>query len=213
MQREVIVDNELLDTPEVPAAQGTGSAEVRSDTDYSELHRAIRDIAIEKDTPQFDKRRAIRDLVKANLLSETKGFLCQASDGRGFYFEKEKRRLLDLEQRPFQHFLSHVSGLSATESQFRFTLDSLQTQAAQEKPVRVDTLSFYDLQTGRLVVSDGGGGVWSRERGGNWEYGYNGDEGILFLTESDAEPWTPEFNQLGNLRWYMEQFSALRRNS
>jgi len=147
----------------------------------------------------------IRDLVKTTMLDLKRGFMCQTADGRGFYFDKGERRLYDLEQKQFQHLLSSISGLSATETQFRFVLDAFQTEAARTKAVSVHTLSFYDFQSGRLVISDGGGGVWHRGRGGKWEQGHNGDDGILFITDPDAQPWTPEFKRGGALAWFLNQ--------
>jgi hypothetical protein len=170
------------------------------------LQKAVREVVLETGTPAFDKRRAIRDLVRTELLLPRRGFLCQTADGRGFYFDKLDRRLYDLEQRQFQYLLSSASGLSGTETQFRFVLDSFQTEAARTKAVEIHTLSFYESRTGILHVSDGGGGVWRRERGGAWEAGYNGDGGILFLTDSDATPWEPEFTD-GALTWLLKQFS------
>jgi hypothetical protein len=168
------------------------------------VQEAIRDIVL-SEHPAFDKRRMIRDLVKRAMLDSKHGFLCQTADGRGFYFHKGERRLYDLEQKGFQHLLSSKSGLSAIENQFRFVLDGLQTEAARTKTVEIHTLSFYDLQTGVLVVSDGGGGVWRRERRGRWELGYNGDDSILFLTDSDATPWEPQFKRDGGLAWLLDQ--------
>lgn len=171
----------------------------------SSLQAAIRDVILDRETPPFDKRRKIRDLVSGEILSPSRGFLCQSPDGREYYFHKRERRLYDLEQKPFQHFLSGISGLSAIESQFRFVLDALQTQAAQTKRVDVHTLSYYDLPTGRLVISDGGGGVWRRERRGKWEPGYNGDGDVLFLTDPDATAWEPQFKRDGALAWLLNQ--------
>ena len=168
------------------------------------LQETIRDIVLSHHSP-FDKRRIIRDLVKQVLLDGARGFVCQTPDGRGFYFHRAERRLYDLEQKPFQYLLSSVSGLSATEAWFRFVLDSLQTEAARREPVEVHTLSFYEVEAGCLVISDGQGGVWRRERGGRWEQAHNGDGGILFLTDSDAEAWTPEFRQDGSLAWLFSQ--------
>jgi hypothetical protein len=148
----------------------------------------------------------IRNVVRRAMLDSKQGFLCQTADGRGFYFNKSERRLYDLEQKSFQHLLSSVSGLSATETQFRFVLDCFQTEAARTKPVEVHTLSFYDLRTRMLHISDGGGGVLKRERGADWEQGYNGDDGILFLTESEAQPWAVEFKRDGALAWLLNQF-------
>jgi hypothetical protein len=165
------------------------------------LQQAIRGIVLDRMTPAFDKRRSIRDIVRTELLKS--GFLCQTADGRGFYFDKTARRLHDLEQRSFQHLLSAISGLSATETQFRFVLDSLQTEAARTKPVEVHTFSFYDRRTGRVVVSDAGGGTWHRERRDEWRPGYNGDDGILFLTEADALPWSREPSTGKALSWFL----------
>ncbi len=174
------------------------------DTGNRALREAIRDVAL-SEHPAFDKRRIIRDLVQKVMLDSKMGFVCRTTDARGFYFHKAERRLYDLEQKPFQHLLSSVSGLSGTETQFRFVLDSLQTEAARTEAVEVHTASFYDPQTGGLVISDGAGGVWRRERRGTWEPGYNGDEDVLFLTDSDATPWEPRFTQDGALKWLLNQ--------
>jgi hypothetical protein len=193
--RTVIVDNTLVSGPAPDDGVGTAS---------TALSQAIREVVLGGD-PAFDKRRMIRDLVKQALLRPERGFVVHTTDGRGFYFHKAERRLYDLEQRQFQHLLSSASGLSATENQFRFVLDSFQTEAARTKPVEVHTFSFYDTQTGRLVVSDGAGGVWRRERHGKWESGFNGDDGILFMTDPDAEPWMPALKPDGALAWFLGQ--------
>lgn len=200
---QAIVDDSLVNKPPKPI----GGHIAESHGSDSELQKAIRREILDREKPSFDKRRAIRDLIRKEILSVRSGFLCQAADGRGFYFHKGERRLYDLEQKQFQHLLSSISGLSATETQFRFVLDSFQTEAARTKPVEVHTLSFYDLRTGRLAVSDGTDGVWRRERAGLWEPGHNGDGGILFLTDSDATPWEPEFTGDGALTWLLTQFS------
>jgi len=192
-----------IEMPQEPATEIPGP---KFDTETAELQKAVRDIILDKEVAAFDKRRMVRDLVKRELISSRKGFLCQTADGRGFYFHKGERRLYDLEQKSFQHLLASVSGLSATETQFRFVLDSLQTEAARTNPVEVHSLSFYDLRAGVIHVSDGGGGTLKRERNGVWKEGFNGDDGILFLTESDAQPWTPEFRRDGALAWLLDQF-------
>jgi hypothetical protein len=202
MRTQPIVDDELAKIP--PKVNGGQGPEVDAAT--PELQKTIRDIILNRDVPPFDKRRLIRDLVKREFLSSRKGFLCQTADERAFYFHKGERRLYDLEQRAFQHLLASVSGLSATETQFRFVLDSFQTEAARTKPVDVHTLARFEVQTGTLHISDGGGGVWRRERRGKWEFCDNGDGGILFLTESDAQPWTPEFKRDRALPWLLSHF-------
>ena len=73
--------------------------------------------------------------------------------------------------------------------------------------MEIHTLSFYESRTGILHVSDGGGGIWCRERRGSWEFHHNGDRGILFLTDSDGTPWEPKFTGDGALSWLLGQFS------
>jgi hypothetical protein len=180
------------------------STSAKANGDVTSLQDEIRRIVVDSGAPPFDKRRKIRDVVRTELLG--KGSFCRTADGRGFYFDKGKRRLHDLEQRSFQHLLSAVAGLSSTETQFRFVLDSLQTEAAQMAPVEVHTFSFYDLRTGHLAVSDGGGGVWYKERRGPWKQGFNGDGGILFMTDLDGQAWMPDFKQDGSLTWFTDQF-------
>jgi hypothetical protein len=81
----------------------------------------------------------------------------------------------------------------------------LQANTARTAPlVDVHTLAHFDPATGLLAVSDGAGGVWFRERGGEWSLTYNGDHGLLFLTEPEAESWTPEFGVNGEaLKWFL----------
>ncbi|MGA2076602.1 MAG: hypothetical protein ABSH52_24195 [Terriglobia bacterium] len=195
-----------------PEARRRALAELRQDerveseeSDNSqELYQAIRACVLDKETPAFDKRRRIAALVREELVKG--GFFCRTSDHRLFYFLRSERQLYDLDQRPFQHLLASMSGLSATETYFRFVLDSLQTETGRGRAVEVYTLAHFDLGTGYLTISDGCGGVWRRERGGAWEYGCNGDNGLLFFTESEAEPWTPEFRcKDRTLDWFLDR--------
>ncbi len=79
-----------------------------------------------------------------------------------------------------------LSGLGATESAYRFALDRLQTLTAQSAAVEVHTLSHYDTKSDLLAVSDGGGKIWVRERGGEWQRGLKGGRGLIFFTNDDS---------------------------
>jgi hypothetical protein len=73
--------------------------------------------------------------------------------------------------------------------------------------VDVHTLAHFDPDTGCLIVSDRGGGAWVRERHGEWQFADNGANGILFFTEPEAEPWSPDFTHTRrNLDWYLDRF-------
>jgi hypothetical protein len=168
------------------------------------LTQAVRHIALDKSVPVFEKRRKISDLVEREL--KARGQFFRTRDGMHCYLLNSERRVLDLNHRPFHHLLKSLSGLAATEGFFRFLLDRLQTTAEQTQPIEVRTLSHYDARTGLLVVSDGGSGVWRRELGGPWTQGVNGQDGLMFLTDVDAETWTPEFSSGNHFSWFLQQF-------
>jgi len=107
------------------------------------------------------------ELIRSSL-SASEGFFCRTAEERLFYFSKLDRRLFDLDQRLFQFLLTNLSGLSSTETLFKFAIDILRADAAQTKPVQIHTIADFDQRTGFLAVSDGGPGVWARERGGRW---------------------------------------------
>ena len=175
-------------------------------TTDSALHQEVRKVMLARKVPTFDKKRQVTSLVREAL--ESVGHFCRTDDSRLFFFSYPDRVLYDLDQRAFQYLLTSVSGLSATESGFRFLIDVLQADTARAgRRVTVHTLAHYDQATERLAVSDGGGGVWTRERGGQWSQVANGTDGLLFLTEPDAEPWQPEFGSNGHtLARYFEGF-------
>lgn len=175
------------------------------------LHREIREVVLDREAPAFDKRRHVARLVQDELCEV--GRLLRTSDGRGFFFHEKERRLYDLEQLSFQHLLTSISGLSATENFFKFALDMLQARTSRDGTLaEVHTLAHFDAQRGLLAVSDGGGGVWLRESRGPWQYCHNGRNGLLFLTEAEATPWVPEFESNGRaLKWFLTQFLFTNR--
>ncbi|MBI4463839.1 MAG: hypothetical protein HY647_03950 [Acidobacteria bacterium] len=167
-----------------------------------ELRSAIRDIMLDRKTSSFDKRREATALIQSEL--QNVGRFCRTAEARLFFFLNSERVLYDTEGRDFQWFLTRISGLSATEIHFRFALDLLQAEQARSAPlVEVHTVSHFESDAGLLAVSDGKAGVWLRERGGEWQQTYNGENGLLFLTEPEATAWVPEFSSGGqSLKWF-----------
>jgi hypothetical protein len=175
------------------------------DTDAG-LVSAIRDVVLDRDTPSFDKRREVARIVEKGLLAL--GNFLRTNDCRAFFFHKGERRLYDVDQTPFRHLLTEISGLAPTESFFNFTLEKLQASANRTaRLVEVHTFAHFDNQTGLLAVSDGATGVWARERGGDWQLRNNGDDDLLFLADSYAKSWVPDFSENGSaLEWFLSQF-------
>ncbi|MDA2912980.1 bifunctional DNA primase/polymerase [Acidobacteriia bacterium AH_259_A11_L15] len=171
----------------------------------SPLVNEIRRIALAKELALFDKRRDITHLIDNNLRSEGQFF--RTRDGRAFFFHNGERRLYDVEQSPFQRLLTSISGLSSTENFLKFALDLIQTTALRSPPVaEAHMVSCFDADSGSLAVSDGGPGIWIRERGGEWEQIQNGDSGFFFLTDDDSTRWVPEFSDGGSQRWWLDLF-------
>ena len=101
----------------------------------SNLREEIREVmnARPRLIERFDKPRFVTDLVRYEL--EKRGSFCRTQDGRLLFFLRADRRLYDLEQKPFKRLLTQLSGLSPTETIFRFVLDILEARTAITAPV------------------------------------------------------------------------------
>lgn len=145
-----------------PAPQPLRSESVHTEVSLVEV---IRRTILDNDIKGFDKKRSVADLIRAFFIE--RGAFYRTSDARLFFFSGGECCLYDLEQRPFTHLLMEASGLSSTETFFHFVFDTLTAHVARQGAlVEVHTLSHYDIQSKRLTLSDGGGGVWSREPAG-----------------------------------------------
>jgi len=180
------------------------------------LARAVRKIAIERGLHNFDKRRHIADLVESEFKS--RGEFYRTYDDLLFFLPNSERQLLALGRQEFADLLADISGLSQTETPFGYVLGRLRLLARRALRRKVHTLSYYDQTTGMLAVSDGGTGMWIRERGGHWQRALNGENGIVFRTDPDADPWEPKFpsnpdsGELEHLDWFMTQFPFVSYN-
>jgi len=169
------------------------------------LHEAVRNIMLREKEKTFVKHREVATLVENYLAGQ--GSFYRTQDERLFYFDSGEHKLFDMQQRRFMHFLTDTANLSSTETVFKFVLDILQANVAfRGQLTEIYTLSYYDPPTGLVVVSNGGGGVWLREVGGEWVEAKNGENGVLFLTDLDATAWVPEFSSKegDSLRWLLE---------
>ncbi|HKD66835.1 MAG TPA: hypothetical protein VKB84_08355 [Candidatus Binataceae bacterium] len=172
-----------------------------------DLVQTVRQIALDQSLAAFDRSRHIAERVQTEL--QVHGSFFRTHGGRLFYFSDSERRLLDLHEARFLDFLKAQTGLGATEGVLRFVLDRLDNAAKQAKAIEIQSLSYYDPETGRLVVSNGGRGAWRRERGGEWTRGLNGEDDIFFITDLDADSWEPEFKAsefLDDFEWFLNRF-------
>ncbi len=171
-----------------------------------QLHEKIRSVVVDAEKLAFDKRRLVAKLIREDLLR--RGLSLRTTDGRAFFFDNERHRLYEVDGTEFEHTLTCLSGLSASEIYFKFALDVLQAKAFTSAPLsEVQAFSYFDAKTGFQAVSDGGAGMWIRERSASWRYAHNGSNGIVFFTEPDAIAWTPDFQADDRaLDWFLSNF-------
>jgi hypothetical protein len=182
-----------------------GQVRIVEDSGLRELQQEIRGIAVTAELTAFDKRREIADLVHRGL--EEEGSFIRTRDGRGFFFSNAERKIFDIEQTHFQYLVTAISGLSSTETYLKFALDTLRAKVAMTAALAdLHTFAHFDPQERCLAVSNSGGGIWLRERGGVWRLTSNGTHGIFFITEPDGDPFEPEFGDGEALGWFLGQF-------
>jgi hypothetical protein len=97
------------------------------------LPQKIREVVLDRGTAPFDKRREIAGIIE-NALRERGSFL-RTADGRVFFFSKDERKVLDVEQTEFRRTLTQISGLSVTENFLKFSLDVLQAKTSKTAPL------------------------------------------------------------------------------
>ena len=182
---------------------GDGESAARGE---GHLSKSIRAVVLNSAIQPFDKRRVIAELIEDALREP--GDFCRTADDRIFFFHKDERRLFDLEETAFARLITNISGLSATEILHKFGLDVLRAKIAHYgHRVEVHSFAYHEPKPSSLAVSDGAGGVWFREGGGQWRCGYNGQCGLYFLTERESVPWIPEFGATQDaLDWFLNRF-------
>lgn len=183
-----------------PNPEGTGISQLRS---------AVRKLRMPKKKP-FLIKEEVAELCYRSLIMAGKFY--RAEDGRLFYFDNEHHTLRDLcdtdeKRQTFQRYLATVSGLNQQEIEFAYVLTDLKNRAANLPETPVYALAHYDWSTGSFYMSNGGGMMYVRHRGGAWVLAPNG-EGALFLTQSRADPFVPDFSKNGEaLDWLLDQCS------
>jgi hypothetical protein len=193
------------DSPSAEATPETGATP--RITVVTALYEAIRKIMLDRTTAKIDKPRLVADIVHHACCEG--GQLIKSREGGLFYFRTDERRLYDLEGGGFENLLSDLTSLSPTEALFKLVRRLLIVRADRRgQIVAVHTGAYFDPATGFLAVSDGGSGVWMRERTGEWSLAFNGDQGLLFTTDDDADAWVPDFAATPDPGpWFLGQFS------
>jgi hypothetical protein len=165
-------------------------------TDLAGLRGGIRQALGCRQSPSLKEDQTTEHLRTA--LTD-RGRFCRTADGNALFFRTADRKLYEISDRsdsPFGQLITYLADLSVTNPVMRRSLDRLRAWAAQEADVvEVHGLAYNSADADVIAVNDFGGGMWYRERGGQWKHRQNGDAGLLFWTPLEfVEPWKPQFN-------------------
>jgi hypothetical protein len=153
------------------------------------LRPAIQDIrrTSSRELRGFEKKQEIASLA-LTVLGQTGDFY-QTPEQRGYYFDETSGELHLLKDEDFNRFLSDMTGLNLTETEFKYLFEHIQTETNRRgKKTTVYQLAHYVQTDHRLYVSDFRGGMWVLD-GEKVVHAPNGQNGILFVTSPLAVPF------------------------
>jgi hypothetical protein len=126
------------------------------------------------------------------------GQFYRTDSGSALFFRAQNRRLYEITDRAesdFGRVLTYLADRSVKIAAMRRAIDRLQASVGEEATlVTVHALAYNSPEASVIAVNDFGGGMWYRERGGQWTWKPNASEGILFWSPPEyVEPWKPDF--------------------
>jgi hypothetical protein len=143
---------------------------------------------LSKETPSFEKRRMIWEIVKRELWSH--GQFMRTRDKSYYFFEEKKRRLHTVCDEELVHYVMRLFRLNSTEPEFQFVVAELEAEADHHgKLVRVRRFAHWVRETNMIYISQFDGNV-ARISDSGVEIVPNGADGVVFLDNPDDEPWT-----------------------
>lgn len=160
-----------------------------SDKDYPDLKSAIQ--AIRK-TPlnelrAFEKKQQIASGTLTYFRAN--GALHVTPEGHGYYFDQNSGLLNPLQSDAFNRFLSDITGLNPTETEFKYLTEQIQTETRiHGKKTRVFSLAHYNQVDHKLYISNFKGGMLILD-GESVTVAPNGKDGVLFVSSPMAVPY------------------------
>jgi hypothetical protein len=140
----------------------------------------------------------VKHIVKEDLI--VRGNLYH-DDLTAYFFLKQERKLLEISHRDHEFTLLMARyGINPAESISRYVVEGLHTDAFLEGP-RIDMhrFSYYDAENFTLYIHNYANRMY-RVEADRIELVNNGTDGVLFLSDSRAEPF------LTDLKWFREEY-------
>ena len=135
----------------------------------------------------FEKKQQIT--LESLSYMAANGALCVTTEGLGYFFDRTSGSLHPLDEDAFHRYLSDVTGLNLTETEFKYLFEQIQTETKRRgQKTIVYPLAHYDQTVHKLYITDFQGGMWVLD-GQNVTRAPNGQDGVLFITSSLAVPF------------------------
>jgi Toprim domain-containing protein len=143
------------------------------------------DVILGADLPARIKRREAAKLVIEDL--SKRGDLIQTPGGQQFWYERERRRLHDLDSFTFRSLFIENYQVNPAEPEFRHMMEAIRSATrSQGKFAAVYRFAYYQRTNNRLYLSAGLGRV-VRLDGHRIEWIDNGADGVLFEETEDQQ--------------------------
>jgi len=135
----------------------------------------------------FEKKQRIAIESLSYIIDN--GALYITPEEHGYFFDASSGSLHPLVDDAFLRYLSDITGLNPTETEFKYLMEQIQTETKRRgKKTTVYQLAHYDSVSHKLYVSDFKGGMWVMD-GKNVTHTSNGQDGVLFVTSSLSSPF------------------------
>jgi DNA polymerase III delta prime subunit len=136
----------------------------------------------------FERKREVSRLILSDLKQQ--GTFYRTSTDVLYFFTHATKTLLLLEGVEFARLITEAYGVNRSEQEFSYLIEELANEAFRRgTPTEIRQFAFYDRDSGVLYVSNNQNQVY-RLNGANIELVDNGTDGVLFLPDFMAEPFT-----------------------
>jgi hypothetical protein len=155
---------------------------------HLEVKGLVTEIRKLSDLKQFERKREVSRLILSDLKQQ--GTFYRTSTDALYFFAHATKALLPLDGVEFARLITEVYGVNRSEQEFAYLLEELANEAYRRgTSTEIRQFAYYNRDSNVLYVSNNRNQVY-RLNGANIELIDNGTDGVLFLPDPMAEPFT-----------------------
>jgi hypothetical protein len=184
---------EFLQLPQEDPLKGKGKIDTtalvdRLEAQHLEPKGLIAEIRKLSDLKAFERKREVSRLILSDL--KRQGTFYRTSTDALYFFAHATKTLLTLDSVEFARLITEVYGVNRSEEEFAYLLAELENEACRRGTfTEIRQCAYYNRDSGVLYVSNNQNQVY-RLDGENITLVDNGTDGVLFLPDPMAEPFT-----------------------